>query len=78
MGGLLLIWTLYISAFGGGEIYAKGAFDALYPFLKNVNNLVFMGYLDFILIAIVTVTGARSLSTALGGEWYMAGIQRLI
>jgi hypothetical protein len=61
---------------GGG--YAGDVFDALYPFLMDVNNLVLMGYLDFVLIAIVTFAGARGLSSALGGEWYMAGVQRLI
>jgi hypothetical protein len=43
-----------------------------------VSNLVLVGYLDFILIGLVTVSGAKSISAALGGEWYMAGIQRLI
>jgi len=74
---LLLAWTIAFLA-GGAEDYAKDAFNELYPFLKDVNNLVFMGYLDFVLIAIITLGGAKSLSSALGGEWYMAGIQRLV
>jgi len=67
---------LYAQTATGG--YAGTVFNVLYPFLKEVNNLVVLGYLDFALIGIITITGARSISAALGGEWYMAGIQRLI
>ncbi|MBU0532509.1 hypothetical protein KKB44_03375 [Candidatus Micrarchaeota archaeon] len=73
---LLLIWSIVFAA--TSDDYADKVFDTLYPFLRDVNNAVLMGYLDFILIAVVTIAGAKSLSTALGGEWYMAGIQRLI
>ncbi len=74
---LMLAWDIAYSA-GLGRDYAVGAFQALETFLTAVNNLVLIGYIDFILIAIITIAGARSLSTALGGEWYMAGVQRLI
>jgi hypothetical protein len=77
MAGLLASWTAFYNL-GGAEDYAKEAFDVLYPFLRDANNLVLMGYLDFILIVIITISGAKALSTALGGEWYMAGVQRLI
>jgi hypothetical protein len=50
----------------------------LQPFLRDVSNLVMVIYLDIVFIIMVTIAGARSLSTVLGGEWYMAGIQRLI
>ncbi len=76
MTALLISWELKISLESCG--YPCDVFDTLQPFLAAVNNLVLLTYLDFILIATVTVVGARSLSTALGGEWYMAGIQRLI
>lgn len=58
--------------------WASDVFDVTYEFLVQVNNLVLLSYLDFILILIIVITGARSISTALGGEWYLAGIQRLI
>jgi len=77
MSTLLAAWLAAYSA-GAGEAYALDVFDQVYPFVRDVGNLVLMGYMDFILIAIMTITGARSLSAALGGEWYMAGIQRLI
>jgi hypothetical protein len=74
---VLLAWLSYFSAFGAKE-YANNIFDALQPFLRDVGNLVLLGYMDIILIGLITIVGARSLSAALGGEWYMAGIQRLI
>jgi hypothetical protein len=58
--------------------WAKDVFGILYPFLVEVNNLTLLLYVDFILIALLTVTGAKSISSALGGEWYLAGIQRLV
>jgi hypothetical protein len=58
--------------------YANEAFDIVYPFLMQVNNLVLLGYLDAMIIGIITISGARSISVALGGEWYLGGIQRLI
>ncbi|MBU0591427.1 hypothetical protein KKF81_01280 [Candidatus Micrarchaeota archaeon] len=73
---VLIIWEAVYSA--GSDDYANQVFNALYPFLRDVGNLVFLGYLDIILIGIITIAGARSISGALGGEWYMAGIQRLI
>jgi len=74
---LMIIW---LAAFAGtiGEDYAKEVFNTIYGFMVEVNNLVLVGYLDLIIIGIITVVGAKSLSAALGGEWYMAGIQRLV
>lgn len=74
---MMLAWDLAYSA-GAGKQYGIDAFNELEPFFADVNNLVLVGYLDFIIIALITVAGARSLSSALGGEWYMAGVQRLI
>jgi hypothetical protein len=80
MGITLIIWEATISALDANSStnFANRVFDVLHPFLTNINNLVLLTYLDHILIMTVTVVGARSLSSALGGEWYMAGIQRLI
>ena len=74
-GGSLAV--IYIES-AAGEGYASRAYDVLYPFLKQVNNLIVLGYLDIALMGIITVTGARSVSAVLGGEWYLAGIQRLV
>jgi hypothetical protein len=73
---LNIIWEATIST--GEEKYWLSAFDAVIPFLESVNNLVFLAYIDLIMIATITIVGARSFSSALGGEVYMFGIQRLI
>lgn len=80
LGGalLLMLWEGVYGTESGQQAYVSDVFGVMQPFLRDVNNLVLLGYLDFILIAIVTLAGARSISAALGGEWYMAGIQRLI
>jgi hypothetical protein len=75
---LLITWEGFMEGLGGPEAYAETVFNQVHPFLTEINNFVLVGYIDFILIAIITVAGARSLSVALGGEWYMAGVQRLI
>jgi hypothetical protein len=74
---ILLLWEITYSA-GMDDIYAEAAFDAIFGFLAQVNNLALLGYIDFILIGTMTLVMARGLSTALGGEWYMAGVSRLI
>jgi len=75
---LLLMWEGAYGTEQGQMSYVNTVFGQIQPFLEAVTNLVFLGYLDFILIALVTFAGARSISAAIGGEWYMAGIQRLI
>ncbi|MFH1520570.1 MAG: hypothetical protein ABID61_02920 [Candidatus Micrarchaeota archaeon] len=69
-----LAWEGLVS----GLNYEEGAFDQVMPFLREVSNLVFLTYLNLILIATITISGARSLSGALGGEIYMFGVQRLV
>lgn len=69
------IGTMLISA---SPSQAGDIFDAMYPFMVDVNNLVMMGYVDAILISVFTIVGARSVSAALGGEWYMIRFQRLV
>lgn len=71
----LISWIAFA---GEGIGYADEAFDVVYPFLTEVNNLVLLGYLDAIIIAVITISGAKSISVALGGEWYLGGIQRLV
>lgn len=68
------LWEPLVSVLG----YEGMAFDQVMPFLREVNSLVFLTYLNLILIATITVSGARSLSSALGGEVYMFGVQRLV
>lgn len=50
----------------------------LKPFLQAVNERVVLCYIDVIVIATITYVGVKSVSSALGGEYFLAGIQRLI
>jgi len=78
---LWIVWAEMIeqgAGIGLGGVWAADVFNTVYPFLTQVNNLVLLLYLEFIMVCIITYTGARSISTALGGEWYLAGIQRLV
>jgi len=53
-------------------------FNIVNTFLRDVNNLVVLSYIDVIVVAIITIIGVKSISTALGGESYLVGIQRLV
>jgi hypothetical protein len=68
----------WIAFAGEGVGYTNQAFGVLVTFLSNVNDVILLSYLDTIIIGIITISGARSISTALGGEWYLAGIQRFV
>ena len=76
MSLLLIVWESVYTVLA--PQYASDAFNITYSLLRDVNGLILINYIDFIFIATVTVAGARSISTALGGDWYMSGIQRLI
>lgn len=54
------------------------AFDIIYPFLRDVNILVVVSYVNVLLIGIITIGAIRSISTALGGEIYLPGVEKLI
>ena len=89
----LIIWLLYplyfVSLFlGWGRqllslTYGSGttigtAFDVLFPFLANVTKTVVLSYIDVVVVGIVTIIGTKSISSALGGEVFLSGIQRLL
>jgi hypothetical protein len=83
---LLLQWLSWaevaVGQYGGFDPAGKGwpaqSFPVLMDFLANVNNAVLVGYINTLVITIITISGARSISTALGGDWYLAGVERLI
>ncbi|MCI0503211.1 hypothetical protein L0Y65_00700 [Candidatus Micrarchaeota archaeon] len=71
---LLIAWEASVTPSDyGGDVY-----DQVMPFLADVNNLVMVIYLDFVFIVLFTIAGTRSIAAALGGEGYMAGIQRML
>ena len=57
---------------------ATAIFDVLKPFLQDVNNLVVLSYVDAIVVLTLTYIGAKGVATALGGEYMIPSIQRLI
>ena len=81
---LLVIWLAWseisVGTKGGFGSYGwpGEVFYILLEFLEQVNNVILVGYIDIVLIAIITISGAKAISTALGGEWYLAGVERLI
>jgi len=71
---LLITWEAAVSP----SDYGSDVFVQLRPFLAELSNLVMVIYLDIVFITLITISGARSVSAVIGGEWYMAGVQRLI
>jgi len=57
---------------------ATAIFHVLQPFMQAVNNLVVLSYVDAIVIMAITYIGAKAISTALGGEYLVPGVQRLV
>ncbi|MEK6982439.1 MAG: hypothetical protein AABX38_05900 [Candidatus Micrarchaeota archaeon] len=53
-------------------------FAILKPFLMAVNNLVVITYLDLIIISTLTYISAKSFSAALGGEYFLPAVSRLV
>lgn len=76
---VLLIWTLATETrLDADSGWASDVFDVTYAFLVQVDHLILLSYINFIIIITLVIVGARSISVALGGEWYLAGIQRLV
>jgi len=57
---------------------ATAIFNVLQPYMQAVNNLVVLSYVDAIVIMAITYIGAKAISTALGGEYLIPGVQRLV
>jgi len=53
-------------------------YNVLQPFLRAVNDRIVLCYIDLIIISTITYVGVKSVSSALGGEYFLAGLQRLI
>ncbi len=75
-----LAWADFAAASSGGagSVWMRAVWDVLRPFLETVTHLILTAYIDIIIVGIITISGARSISTALGGEWQLPGLERLI
>ncbi len=71
---LMITWEAAVNP----TSYGEDVFGQLRPFLAELSNLVMVIYLDIVFITLITISGARSISAVIGGDWYMAGVQRLI
>ncbi|MEK6978788.1 MAG: hypothetical protein AABW86_01070 [Candidatus Micrarchaeota archaeon] len=70
-------WSFYATA-KFMDVDVGAIYDTIAPFLQEVGNLVVISYVDTILVALLTIITVKGVSTALGGEYFMAGIQRLV
>lgn len=59
-------------------VAVENIFNILQPFLRDVNNLVFLSYIDAIAVLLIVVIGIKSISTMLGGEYMIPGIQKFV
>lgn len=75
-----LAWADFAAASSGGagSVFVRAVWDVLRPFLEKVTHLILTAYIDIIIVGIITISGARSVSSALGGEWQLPGLERLI
>jgi len=75
-----LAWADFAAAASGGagNVFLRAVWNVLRPFLESVTHLILTGYIDIIIVGIITISGARSISSALGGEWQLPGLERLI
>lgn len=53
-------------------------FEAIFRFMSDTTGLVLLAYIDAIVVGIITIVGTRSIATALGGEYYLGTLSRLI
>lgn len=53
-------------------------FEAVFTFSKATTQLVLVTYIDAIIIGTITISGTRSIASALGGEYFLGSISRLV
>lgn len=57
---------------------APAAFNIIHDFSYSIVSLLTISYVDLFLIGIITISGIRALSSALGGEGYLPAVEKLI
>lgn len=81
--GVTIAWDTIMAAYSWHSDQAlidnaTAIFHVLQPYMQAVNNLVVLSYVDAIVIMAITYIGAKAISTALGGEYLVPGVQRLV
>ncbi|MDD5022868.1 MAG: hypothetical protein PHU63_01740 [Candidatus ainarchaeum sp.] len=75
-----LFWVVALIDYNAffGDVDAGGMYDSLANFLEITIYHVFMAYIDALMVIIITIVTTKSISGAIGGEAYLAGIQRFV
>ncbi|MBI2079233.1 hypothetical protein HYT84_00590 [Candidatus Micrarchaeota archaeon] len=74
----LAFGTLFLTQALTSSLNVEIIFRIIADFLEDVNVIIILSYIDSFVVAIITVVGTKSISTALGGEYYLVGLQRLV
>lgn len=53
-------------------------FEAIFQFSTDTTGLVLVAYIDAIVVGTFTIVGTRSIASALGGEYFLGSISRLV
>ncbi|MBI5051396.1 hypothetical protein HZC08_01420 [Candidatus Micrarchaeota archaeon] len=77
--GFQTIWgSVFLSQAINSSINIELIFNIVSDFLQKLNYVVVLSYIDTLTVAIITIVGTKSVSAALGGEYYLFGLQRLV
>ncbi len=69
--------VLLMAQFGaGGDVDVIS--DAIFRFTTETTGLVLVAYIDAIIIGTITIVGTRSIASALGGEYFLGTVSRLV
>ncbi|MBI5222944.1 hypothetical protein HY990_00830 [Candidatus Micrarchaeota archaeon] len=75
---LPILWSAVIIPASLMPANVAAVFNSLTSFNAAVVGLVVLTYVDLILVLMITMVGIRSISLALGGEYMIPGVQRLV
>ena len=77
--GISAAWSASIApALFGSAPNLSSIYKMMSPFLLDINHLVVVTFIEIILISLLTIIGTKSISAALGGEYMLPGVQKLV
>lgn len=76
--GQITVGGIMLNAMLNGNVSYSAVYDKFTPFFRYAGNLVLLVYMDAVLVGLLTITGAKALSSSLGGEMHILGLERLI
>ncbi|MBS3067403.1 hypothetical protein J4450_01765 [Candidatus Micrarchaeota archaeon] len=75
---MTLVWAGMVLASTFVSPNIAPVFEGLKPFLSDVTGLVVVSVIDAIIISVITIVGVKSISSALGGEYMLPGVQKMV